>query len=341
MDVLFALLFILSLVAIVVGILIPKLVIRWGENRTRRNVLKTYGLTMVVSFILLLVFIESPSDGPQESISPQDSQLKQVSSNLLQPDRPGPPATTASKSADDEAVEISGGDASEQDAKLAAMEGDWCLVTTNPVHQGKVAADYISYYFEPNGIVRKRKQSGGEIEVDEGKYSFNSERNTIDGRFDLGDSGVQIFSWRKESPDVSRIVYWENQNLGIEREDDELFVKRNSPEWDRRGQVWLNEKSSVSFTDPNTLEVGKTYRLIKKIRLMPQLEDPDSLEELKSTLSSVRDLNPGDTFKILSRKQKGSTPWFHVEAKRDGTSGAHRGWINGTALLGESLEPIR
>ena len=63
MDNLFLLLFLLSLLALFIGIIKPNLVIRWGETekRNRKNVLKIYGLVLIVSLILFGVSLP-PSD---------------------------------------------------------------------------------------------------------------------------------------------------------------------------------------------------------------------------------------------------------------------------------------
>ena len=52
MENLFIVLFFLSLLGLIVGLVRPKLVIRWGNKRTRGRVILTYGLTTVVFIIL-------------------------------------------------------------------------------------------------------------------------------------------------------------------------------------------------------------------------------------------------------------------------------------------------
>lgn len=66
MEYLFLVLFLLSLLGLLVGLVSPKLVIRWGNKRTRGRVLLTYGLAMCVFFILFGV--TSP---PTEVSSPK------------------------------------------------------------------------------------------------------------------------------------------------------------------------------------------------------------------------------------------------------------------------------
>ncbi|MBA7490112.1 hypothetical protein ES702_00646 [subsurface metagenome] len=53
MENLFVVLFLLSFVGLIVGLVRPKLVIRWGSTRTRGRVILTYGLAMVIFLILL------------------------------------------------------------------------------------------------------------------------------------------------------------------------------------------------------------------------------------------------------------------------------------------------
>jgi len=56
MSTLFFITFLLSILAILLGLVKPKLVIRWGDNKSRREVLKIYGLTLLLSFLFSLSF---------------------------------------------------------------------------------------------------------------------------------------------------------------------------------------------------------------------------------------------------------------------------------------------
>ncbi len=64
------LLLILSLVGLVVGLISPKLAIRWGSRRTRGRVLLTYGLAAVVFFILFGI-IAPPTQQPAVPPEPE------------------------------------------------------------------------------------------------------------------------------------------------------------------------------------------------------------------------------------------------------------------------------
>ncbi len=68
MDNLFLLLLLLSFLALVIGIIKPNLVIRWGniEKRNRKNVFKFYGLSVIIFFILFGMSIPSTETSNSE-----------------------------------------------------------------------------------------------------------------------------------------------------------------------------------------------------------------------------------------------------------------------------------
>lgn len=66
MDVLFFLCFLLSFIALIIGVIKPDLVIRWGkeEKRNRKNVFKYFGLGMLAFFILFVITISTEDSNP-------------------------------------------------------------------------------------------------------------------------------------------------------------------------------------------------------------------------------------------------------------------------------------
>jgi len=54
MDNLFLILFLISIICLIIGLIKPQKVIRWGDTskKTRKNVLKYFGISLVVSFVL-------------------------------------------------------------------------------------------------------------------------------------------------------------------------------------------------------------------------------------------------------------------------------------------------
>lgn len=66
------LLFFISIIALIVGLIKPRLVLRWEKDEhkwTRKNVLKYFVTATIVSFILMMVFVDSdePVEEPKET----------------------------------------------------------------------------------------------------------------------------------------------------------------------------------------------------------------------------------------------------------------------------------
>lgn len=69
MENLFMLLFLLSFVALIVGLIKPKTVIRWGDvnKKTRKNVLKYFGTLLLVSFVLFGITVPDTQNTTTQS----------------------------------------------------------------------------------------------------------------------------------------------------------------------------------------------------------------------------------------------------------------------------------
>ena len=68
MSTLFSLLLLLAVVALFLGMLSPRLVLVWGESKTRLRVIKVYGLLLILSAILISV---TSSPKVEEGSSPE------------------------------------------------------------------------------------------------------------------------------------------------------------------------------------------------------------------------------------------------------------------------------
>lgn len=74
MDTLLALLFLVCFIALIIGLIRPQMVVRWGapDKRNRKSVLKYYGVGLLLVFVLTGVFggnTDNPSESSKESIS--------------------------------------------------------------------------------------------------------------------------------------------------------------------------------------------------------------------------------------------------------------------------------
>jgi hypothetical protein len=71
MATLAVILFTVSLIGLLIGLISPKTVIRWGNQKNRKQVLIVYGITMVISFLLIGAF--SNVDQSKTSINQRGS----------------------------------------------------------------------------------------------------------------------------------------------------------------------------------------------------------------------------------------------------------------------------
>lgn len=80
MNSLFLLLFFLSLLLLIVGLVNPRLVIKWGEveNRSRKKVFAFYGIGLIAFFILFGVTSESSTEEVADSDSEENTKVEEV-----------------------------------------------------------------------------------------------------------------------------------------------------------------------------------------------------------------------------------------------------------------------
>ncbi len=87
MSVLFALIFMLSAVMLVVGLIKPSLVIHWNMEKTRKNVLKVYASILLISFIGTGLTAEPKSSNKANVSNVDNKELKQEVDEDYQADR--------------------------------------------------------------------------------------------------------------------------------------------------------------------------------------------------------------------------------------------------------------
>jgi len=83
MDNLFLLLFLLSFIVLIIGIIKPKIVIRWGkpEKRNRKSVLKVYGVGLILFFVLFGMTVDNTAHSSEPTkISESDIDFKKQKS---------------------------------------------------------------------------------------------------------------------------------------------------------------------------------------------------------------------------------------------------------------------
>lgn len=76
MNTLFAILFLLSLIVLIIGLFKPPLVIKWGKRRDRKMVLLLYGISALIFFILVGVTLPPEEKGAEDyNVSEEPGQL--------------------------------------------------------------------------------------------------------------------------------------------------------------------------------------------------------------------------------------------------------------------------
>lgn len=81
MEYIFATILFLSIGALIVGMIKPQLVIKWKQEATRKDVLKTYSIAILVSFIMVAIF--APPVEKKEAT--QEQEVKQVDTVTKEP----------------------------------------------------------------------------------------------------------------------------------------------------------------------------------------------------------------------------------------------------------------
>lgn len=80
------------------------------------------------------------------------------------------------------------------------------------------------------------------------------------------------------------------------------------------------------------LAVGQTMSLSRQTPLMPELDPADPM----AALQRMKQLPPGSQISVVAVSRKHTVPWYQVRASAPSGSSLGSGWINGTALRGQS-----
>ena len=127
--------------------------------------------------------------------------------------------------------------------KSKSIIGDWYRVASNPKYRGKIVIDYVIYSFRKNGIVKYKQNSQGFFDkevsttVIVGTYKFDKSKNAFITRLDRDVAGIHLRYWRLLEEGKARTFYWENITHNYKRDENDLFVRKGSVEWERREKV--------------------------------------------------------------------------------------------------------
>jgi len=89
LSITFLALFLASVVAIIIGCIKPQYVIRWGDTkkRTKRNVIKYYGIPMLICFIIVLTSYTSLENIKAVKVAKAEVELAKITADKIAADK--------------------------------------------------------------------------------------------------------------------------------------------------------------------------------------------------------------------------------------------------------------
>ena len=308
MQTFFGILFFLFLFALIIGLISPKLVIRWGSKRTRGRVFLSYGLAMLVFFILVGVTAPPTGQEKEEPIvapTPAAEQERIVvpQYSVLNEDVYDAPIKTQVT-----LKLLVSGDISEPGLRTLL----------NQLYSSTKARKGFKYHDSPTNIYI---------------YAFTSKERAESGM------GQWIAMLQKNYDDVEpTISINERQITQLGAKPEERFGLSE----EKRKEIWKEhvlvedrarkEAEEQYPLDPTqSLRVGQVFLLSKETPLMPELESADPM----AALQKMRRLPPQVTIKVLRVAMKQQTRWYFVEATSPSKISLGSGWINSIALMGQ------
>ncbi|NQS90560.1 hypothetical protein HQ584_12320 [Patescibacteria group bacterium] len=305
----FGILFFLSLIGLIIGLISPKLVIRWGSKRTRGRVFLTYGLAMVV-FLILVGVTAPPTEQEKER-----------------------PAVAPTPTVEQEKVVVPQYSVLNEDVYDAPIKTQ---VTLNILVSGEILEPGLRALLNQlySSIKTRRGFKYHDSPTNIYIYAFTSKERAESGM------GQWVAMLQKSYDDVkSTISINERQiaQLGAESE------KRFGLSEEKRKEIWKElilvedrarkeAEEQYPLDQTQSLRVGQVFQLSKETPLMPELEPADPM----AALQKMRRLSPRTTIKVLRVAMKQQTPWYFVEAKSPSKASLGSGWINSIALMGQS-----
>lgn len=99
--------------------------------------------------------------------------------------------------------------------------------------------------------------------------------------------------------------------------------------------VLASSARAADYVDPHDLKVGSAYVVSRQTPVMPAVEPADPM----AALGKMKQIPVGGAFKVYASQMKNGKPWYKVRAIGPDKKQIGSGFINSTALLGQSLTP--
>ena len=334
----FRILLSLSPLGLIIRLISPKLVIRWGSKKTRDRVFLAYGLTIVI-FLIIVIFLEitlnvttSPTEQEKEkpTVTPTSTNIKykiiKFDYFTWKEESTVVPASTIEQ----KKVVIPRYSVLNEDVYDAPIKTQIILniLVSGKISEPGLIALLNQLYFS----IKARKEfkyhdSPTHIYI----YAFTSKERA--------ESGMGQWIAMLEKNDYIDVEPTIHIN---ERQITQLDAK---PEWrfglseEKRKEIWKElilaedrarkEAEEQYPLDPTqSLRVGQMFQLSRETPLILELEPPDPTAPTK-----IRWLPPQTTIKVLKVVEKQQTLWYFVVARSPSKAFLGSGWIWSVALI--------
>lgn len=322
MDNLFLILFLLSFVGLIVGLISPSSVIRWGNKRTRGRVFLTYGLAMVVFFILFGV-TTPPVEKEKERLAAIPSATKEE----RQKSGVAPAPTVAQEKIampkysvlDEDVYDDAGATKITFNILVSGKITEPGLrALLNKLYSSTKARRGFKYHDSPTNIYIYAFTSKERAGSGMGQWIAMLQKNRDDGKPTISINERQI----------AQLGAKPKERFGLsEKKRKEIWQELVLAE--DRARKRAEEQYPLDPTQ--SLRVGQVFPLSKQTPLMPELEPADPM----AALQKMRRLPPETTIKVLRVAMKKQTAFYFVEATSPSKVSRGSGWINSIALIGQ------
>ncbi|MDG1286334.1 MAG: SH3-like domain-containing protein [Rickettsiales bacterium] len=209
-----------------------------------------------------------------------------------------------------------------------AVIGQWRSRLENPKHPNAVAKRYMRHSFFMDGTVKIENE---ETANKQGKWHIENGQIIIETSYK---TSRFLETYKLQNEDTLMRIYFRrfiDNKLDNEHAQDDKFIRQGSQQELAMGKVDIFQfsRSAQNFIDPNTLEVGKTYRLSQKTPIVPSY-DPVSPEQ---AIKQIWYAKKNSQIKIIKRHKERNVMWYQVSV-----IGKKRGWVNSIALFGQDLK---
>jgi len=329
------LVFLVSIIALIFGLLDPRLVVTIGKKKTRGRVILTYNLIMILCFVVDAWFV------PYPEISDSSSKERHPNKAKLSVSRKAKSTTVETVHRTPAVQNVNPDNRTDDEIAYKILDKD---IYDSPVKTQVVLRVLVSGHVTSEGLKRLLSNL------------YTSVKKWKGFKYHSSPTHVFIYLYTSEEKAKSRMEKWVamlastgvNENPEISIDDAQIKnmyeepVERFGLSEDKRKEIWreivlLEDRSNseaeqiVTLEPSSPLRVGQRIILSNPTALMPKFEPRDPMRALRD----VQTLPRGTEIYIMRIRRKDGIPWYFVSVKIPGERYRKRGWINSMSLRGQ------